>query len=218
MASSKLAAGKAKAAPRLKTLAAQASTPTRPQAGTRPIKQRSAAGGSGKAHAGDPTASVPSYPWTEAQIAKGDWNPLWDQVRSLDPDFIEAYLAFRSVPHRKGPLPPHIKELILIAINVATTHLYAPGARRHMQNALRLGATAEEILETIQLTTVLGIHAVNLAVPMLCEELEKAGKPLPVQPHQVPPVSVPSRPGQALPTPPHPALAKPPRVRRTSTR
>jgi alkylhydroperoxidase/carboxymuconolactone decarboxylase family protein YurZ len=120
-----------------------------------------------------------AYPYTEAQIAKRDWNPLWDQVRSLDPDFIEAYLAFRSVPHRKGPLPPHIKELILIAINVATTHLYAPGARRHMQNAIRLGASAEEILETIQLTTVLGIHAVNLAVPMLCEELERAGRALP---------------------------------------
>jgi len=120
-----------------------------------------------------------AYPYTEAQIAKGDWNPLWDQVRGLDPDFIEAYLNFRSVPHRNGPLPPHIKELILIAINVATTHLYAPGARRHMQNALRMGATAEEILETIQLTTVMGIHAVNLAVPILCEELERTGQRLP---------------------------------------
>jgi alkylhydroperoxidase/carboxymuconolactone decarboxylase family protein YurZ len=48
-----------------------------------------------------------------------------------------------------------------------------------MQNALRLGATAEEIMETIQLTTVLGIHAVNLAVPMLFEELERAGQPVP---------------------------------------
>lgn len=132
------------------------------------------------------------YPYTQAQIAKGDWNPLWDQVRALDPDFIEAYLAFRSVPHRKGPLPPHIKELILIAINVATTHLYAPGARRHMQNALRLGATAEEILETIQLTTVLGIHAVNLAVPMLFEELERAGQ-RPPTPNAAPAPSAPRR-------------------------
>jgi hypothetical protein len=34
-------------------------------------------------------------------------------------------------------------------------------------------------METIQLTTVLGIHAVNLAVPMLFEELERAGQPVP---------------------------------------
>jgi len=112
-------------------------------------------------------------PYTDRQIASGDWNPLWDQVRKWDPQFIEAYLAFRSVPHRKGPLPKKVKEFILIAINAATTHLYAPGVRRHIQNALRLGATREELLEVIQLTTILGIHAVNTAVPILAEELGK---------------------------------------------
>jgi len=124
----------------------------------------------------------PKTPLTDAYIARGDWNPLWDRVRALDPEFIEAYLAFRDVPQRKGPLPPKVKELILVAVNVATTHLYAPGARRHMANALRLGATAEELLETIQLTTLLGIHSVNLAVPILCEELERAGRPVPAAP------------------------------------
>ncbi len=112
-------------------------------------------------------------PVTDAYLAKGDWNPLWDRMRELDPEFMEAYLAFRDVPHRKGPLPPHIKELILVAVNVATTHLYGPGARRHMQNALRQGATREELLETIQLTTVLGIHACNLAIPILVEEWDR---------------------------------------------
>lgn len=111
-------------------------------------------------------------PLCEDHIARGDWNPLWDQLRKLDPEFMEAYLAFRSVPHRNGPLPQKVKELIMIAVNVATTHLYAPGARRHMKNALRAGATREEILETIQLTSVIGIHACNLAVPMLMEEAE----------------------------------------------
>lgn len=114
-----------------------------------------------------------AYPNTEAHKAKGDWNPLWEQFRDFDPDFLEAYLAFRSVPQRKGPLPQKTKELILIAINAATTHLYAPGVRRHIQNALKAGATREEILETIQLTTVMGIHACNLALPILAEELEK---------------------------------------------
>ena len=61
----------------------------------------------------------------------------------------------------------------MIAINAATTHLYAPGTRRHMQNALKAGATKEEIFEAIQLTTVMGIHAMNLGLPMLNEEVEK---------------------------------------------
>ena len=114
-----------------------------------------------------------TYPNTEEHIAKGDWNPVWDRLRELDPDYLEAYLAFRSVPHKKGPLEQKYKELIMIAINAATTHLYGPGVRRHMQNALKAGATREEILETIQLTTVMGIHACNLAVPILLEEIAK---------------------------------------------
>ena len=118
-------------------------------------------------------ARRPKNPFTDAQRASGDWNPLWDTIREWDPEFIEAYLMFRSVPHRKGPLPAKIKEFILIAINAATTHLYGPGVRRHIQNALRLGATREELLEVIQLTTIMGIHAVNLAVPILAEEIAK---------------------------------------------
>jgi alkylhydroperoxidase/carboxymuconolactone decarboxylase family protein YurZ len=119
-------------------------------------------------------------PNCEDHIARGDWNPLWDQLRALDPEFMEAYLAFRSVPHRNGPLPQKTKELIMVAINAATTHLYGPGVRRHMKNALRAGASREEILEAIQLTTVMGIHSCNLAVPILMEEVasyqnEKSG-------------------------------------------
>lgn len=114
--------------------------------------------------------SIPT-PNCEDHIARGDWNPLWDQLRELDPEFLEAYLAFRSVPHRNGPLPQKYKELVMIAINAATTHLYAPGVRRHMQNAIKAGATLEEILEVIQLTTVMGIHSCNLAVPIMMEEM-----------------------------------------------
>ncbi len=116
-------------------------------------------------------------PFTDAQRASGDWNPLWTTFSEWDPEFLEAYLRLRNVPFRKGPLPKKIKELILIAINAATTHLYAPGVRRHIQNALQHGATREEIMEAIELTTVLGIHSSNLAVPILVEELERRRKP-----------------------------------------
>ncbi len=112
-------------------------------------------------------------PVTDDYIRRGDFNPLWEQIRALDPQFMEAYLRFRDVPHRNGPLPAKFKELILVAINAATTHLYAPGVRRHMANAFKAGATREEVLETIQLTTIMGIHSVNLAVPILAEEYEK---------------------------------------------
>ena len=114
-----------------------------------------------------------SYPYTQMHRDMGDWNPLWEQFHEVDPDFLEAYLAFRSVPQSSGPLEQMYKELILLAVNAATTHLYGPGVRRHIQNALKAGATRDEILEAIQLTTVMGIHSCNLAIPILLEEVEK---------------------------------------------
>jgi alkylhydroperoxidase/carboxymuconolactone decarboxylase family protein YurZ len=118
--------------------------------------------------------AIGATPLTDRQIASGDWNPLWDTLRTWDPAFVEGYLTLRSVPFAKGPLPDKTKELILIALNAATTHLYAAGVRRHIQNALKLGATRDEILQVIELTVVLGIHGCNLAVPILAEELAKA--------------------------------------------
>lgn len=122
------------------------------------------------------SAADQTYPHTQAHRDKGDWNPLWEQFHELDPEFLEAYLAFRSVPQRSGPLQQKYKELILIAINAATTHLYAPGVRRHVQNALKAGASKAEILEAIQLTTVMGIHSCNLAIPILLEEVARFDK------------------------------------------
>lgn len=114
-----------------------------------------------------------NYPATEAQRQTQDWNPMWDLLEEMDPDYLEAFLAFRAVPQKRGPLPQKMKELIFIAINAATTHLWAPGVRRHIQNALREGATKDEILEVIQLTSIMGIHSIALAVPILAEELAK---------------------------------------------
>ncbi|MFK7937735.1 MAG: carboxymuconolactone decarboxylase family protein [Roseovarius sp.] len=117
-----------------------------------------------------------TYPATDAQRQTDDWNPVWDMMAEMDPEYLEAFLAFRAVPQKQGPLPQKTKELIMIAINAATTHLWAPGVRRHMQNALREGATQAEIMEVLQLTSIMGVHSVTLGAPILAEELEKAAR------------------------------------------
>jgi alkylhydroperoxidase/carboxymuconolactone decarboxylase family protein YurZ len=108
---------------------------------------------------------------------RGYWNQFWDGLLRLDSDFFQAYLEFSGVPWRNGTLEPKVKELVYIAIDASTTHLYEPGLRQHIQNALRHGATREEIMEVYELTSVLGIHTVTLGVPVLLDELEKAGEP-----------------------------------------
>lgn len=101
---------------------------------------------------------------------RGYWNEFWDGLLTLDPDFFEAYLQFSGVPWQNGTLEPKIKELIYIAIDAATTHLYEPGLRQHIRNAVRHGATRDEIMEVYELVSVLGIHACTLGVPVLLEE------------------------------------------------
>lgn len=108
------------------------------------------------------------------QQERGYWAPLWDELLQLDPDFFEAYLNFSAVPWNKGSLSPKMRELIYIAIDASTTHLYEPGLRVHIRNALKYGATKEEILEVFQLTSVLGIHTCTMGMPVLMEELRAA--------------------------------------------
>jgi len=106
--------------------------------------------------------------------SRGYWNEFWDGLLKLDPEFFQAYVDFSSVPWKSGPLEPKVKELIYIAIDAATTHLYEPGLRQHIRNALKHGATQEEIMEVLELVAVLGIHSCTLGVPVLMEELAAA--------------------------------------------
>ena len=106
--------------------------------------------------------------------ARGYWSDMWDGVLALSPEYFEAYAEFSSVPWKHGTLEPKIKELIYIAIDTATTHLYEPGTRIHMANALKLGATPAEIMEVLALTSVLGVHTMAVGVPALLAELKRA--------------------------------------------
>ena len=71
-------------------------------------------------------------------------------------------------------LEPKVKELIYTAFDASATHLYVPGLRQHVKNALAYGATAEEIMEVFEIASVIGIHTCTMGVPILIDELERA--------------------------------------------
>src|SRR6188472_2488568 len=106
---------------------------------------------------------------------RGYWNPIWDGVLKLSPDFFEAYLEFSSVPWKHGVLEPKVKELIYCAFDCSATHLWLPGLELHMRNALGYGATPLEIMEVIQIASVLGTHAFEFAMPALREARDAGG-------------------------------------------
>jgi alkylhydroperoxidase/carboxymuconolactone decarboxylase family protein YurZ len=106
---------------------------------------------------------------------RGYWHEFWDGFLELDPELFAAYLDFSSVPWKTGVLEPKVKEFIYIAFDVSATHLYVPGLTLHFHNAVGYGATAQELMEVLEIASVIGIHTATTAAPILVEELTAAG-------------------------------------------
>jgi alkylhydroperoxidase/carboxymuconolactone decarboxylase family protein YurZ len=120
-------------------------------------------------------------PTCDGMREAGNWNPAWDSLAALDAQWMEKFLGMATHPIRKGILESKTFELIAIAVDASCTHMYAPGVRRHIRKALEVGATVEEILAVLQLTSILGIHSMALGAPILIEEAQKLAADGPVQ-------------------------------------
>lgn len=111
-----------------------------------------------------------------SQLGAEAFHPGWASLLELDPVFFSASLSLASVPRRKSHLSRKDQSLISLAVDSAATHLYAPGIRIHATAALKEGASIHELLEVIELSSTLGIHACNIGVPLLVEVLKEEGK------------------------------------------
>jgi alkylhydroperoxidase/carboxymuconolactone decarboxylase family protein YurZ len=103
---------------------------------------------------------------------RGYWHQFWEGILEVAPDLFETYVEFSSVPWKTGTLEPKVKEMIYIAFDASATHLYVPGLKLHLRNAVRLGATVEELTEVLSIVSVVGIHAATTAAPILAELVE----------------------------------------------
>lgn len=106
----------------------------------------------------------------------GQWNEAWNPFFELDPGWTDEFFAVATGIYAGGVLSPKDVELLSIAFDASITHMYAPGTRRHIKAALKLGATMEEIMEALKLCVAQGVQACNLGVPILAEELAKRSK------------------------------------------
>jgi len=114
----------------------------------------------------------PARPARVVKKASGNWNPDWEPFAKLDPAWTEKVIAMAIAPAIAGALDAKTIELIGIALDASCTHMYAPGVRRHIQRALKAGATKAEITAVLQLATLQGLHSMCLGAPILLEELD----------------------------------------------
>ena len=113
----------------------------------------------------------PETPACDAMRAIGQWNTAWDPFYELSPAWTDLFFAFGASIYKSGLFTPRFMELISIAFDASVTHMYAPGARRHIQAALKAGATPEEIMTVLQICVSMGVEACAKGVPILAEEL-----------------------------------------------
>lgn len=102
--------------------------------------------------------------------ARGYWARFHDVLLERNPDFLKAYLAFQSAPIEAGVLTKKLCEFIYIAIDLSVNHMYERGGRRHMEYALKAGASPDEVLQVVLLTTVVSAHhPIDLGLDILSE-------------------------------------------------
>lgn len=115
------------------------------------------------------------------------WSPMWETILLIDHDIVAAFAHFSSVPHKLGTLEPKVRELCCIAIDASITHLHEPGLRNHIRHALELGATKEEILETLEIASAIGTHTLAEGHAVLSGLLRAKGEAteeIPLTEHQ----------------------------------
>lgn len=83
-----------------------------------------------------------------APLTLSQWDPVW----------LERFLAMG--------LPLWI-ELLCISGDAAITHIYAHGTQRHIEAALAMGATREQVLDVLKIVSLQVIESMELALPML---------------------------------------------------
>lgn len=69
----------------------------------------------------------------------------------LCPDLFKAFFDYCAVPWKIGSVRARTKELVAIACDIAPTHAFGPGFRLHLRNAIALGATRRQIMETLDI-------------------------------------------------------------------
>ena len=111
------------------------------------------------------------------ETKRGYWSGMNEMLLRVDQEMFAAYTGYSSHPWIHGDLSPKLRELIYIAIDLSPTHLFTSGVGPHIENAIRYGATAEEIVEALEITALVGISSLRTAAPIIQEVFGRNTQP-----------------------------------------
>ncbi|VTU28685.1 Carboxymuconolactone decarboxylase family protein [Variovorax sp. PBL-H6] len=100
---------------------------------------------------------------------RGYWRPWTETMLQVCPAFVQQYARYAGYPARTGPLTERMVELIYVALDSSSSHLFEPGLHTHMKRALEAGATQADIFDVLHLVAVQGVASVCQATDILAE-------------------------------------------------
>jgi alkylhydroperoxidase/carboxymuconolactone decarboxylase family protein YurZ len=114
----------------------------------------------------------------DAYVAQfGDWPDFCELWLRADPGYFAAMLDLLAVGRQVGGLDEPSRCLISLALNGCFTALNPHGLRLQIRRALQLKIDRREILQVLQMTAHLGVHACAIGVPLLMDAIDQtAGK------------------------------------------
>ncbi len=96
---------------------------------------------------------------------------LMDKKAALAPKNIEAWRNFSKTVFEEGALPEKTKQLIAVAIAHVTQCPYC--IRSHTKQAMRKGASKEEIMEAVWVASEMRAGAAYAHATIAMDEMEK---------------------------------------------
>lgn len=76
----------------------------------------------------------------------------------LSTEQFEAFFDYCAVPWISGSVRAKVKELVALATDAMPTHVFMPGLRLHLANAVKLGADRKAILQCLALAAATPAH------------------------------------------------------------
>ncbi len=106
------------------------------------------------------------------------WSAMWDTILELDPEIVDAYADYSSVAEKRQVLDVKMRKLICVAIDSVTGCLNANGLKNHMKHSLQLGISVREILEALEITSMVGTCCYGVTMPLLYDACKAHGTDL----------------------------------------
>jgi alkylhydroperoxidase/carboxymuconolactone decarboxylase family protein YurZ len=96
-------------------------------------------------------------------------DPFWAKMEDELPDFLrsllslsgaqfQAFFDYCGVPWKNGVVRPLVKELLAMACDANPSHVFLPGFRLHLGNAIQLGAGRSAVNEALALAAKIPPH------------------------------------------------------------